>query len=832
MNRPTRTNWRRGGKLAASIFAVAAMCAFCASGYVTSDWNPNGYGNWSEATRWKSGTPLPTEQDRSVKIINADAFATDADYDILKDLVRVRFDGTATLDLRFNEDHTDFSLNSVQNMSDRSHGTMIKSGTGLLVDSTIDTKFDIDDYVVTNGTLKIAANPSGVKFGVHSPGVLVFAQASSIGGLEGDGIVSNTVSKMQLYFTGGTRENPVVFDGTLGLCLNPSFNAGCQHFTTMNSPYGRDVRIYDGFVGLKNFGTTGESGSLGTAENFWFQGTGGMVYIGDGETTDKKFNIGLNCKSATLDAGAKGGVTFSGNLAGKECPRLYLLNLEGSNTVRCVFTGEVTGNTTNGAMVVKRGSGTWQFSDRTRDYIATVTVEDGTLEYGSMAEAGTTCSLGKSVRRYADTFGLMKNLTLEPWAFRLGTHSTTGTFAYVGSADVACTSRLFTVRGTGIVRSDTAAALSYTGATSYDAQGGTLILEGSGGYDNFANVTNGVGPLAVEKRGIGTWTLARNIDLAGVTVKDGTLRISNSRQYRWYRYTVKRIWSDSETALQIAQFGLFSASGVQQNVGLTENTEATGKTYLLNGGECGWNHVRTYNSGRSITSLFKGDDQNGLMTAYRYNYSAKAPKVSDPSTWLSFTMRVADNADTVKFYDVKSYSGNQNSVMYMREPRVWIFEGSVDGRNWDFLDGQEDLTVPGADKYWYSTGSKTFNASSPGFEVATEAPECTVNLGFVSVQGGTLVADVPVTVSNLVVDVECGGTLDGFAFAPNGTLTVQNLPDGNVVTELPGTYVNCTGLDGVSQWTLRDGDALSRKRISVSGGVIRIVPPGTAIVFR
>jgi hypothetical protein len=33
-------------------------------------------------------------------------------------------------------------------------------------------------------------------------------------------------------------------------------------------------------------------------------------------------------------------------------------------------------------------------------------------------------------------------------------------FAYVGSSDVACTSRLFAVRGTGVVRSDTSAALS------------------------------------------------------------------------------------------------------------------------------------------------------------------------------------------------------------------------------------------------------------------------------------------------------------------------------------------------------------------------------------
>ena len=63
---------------------LVASCAICgiAAGlsYPTSDWNPAGYGNWSEATRWMSGSPLPTEQEKSVLITDADAFATDADY--------------------------------------------------------------------------------------------------------------------------------------------------------------------------------------------------------------------------------------------------------------------------------------------------------------------------------------------------------------------------------------------------------------------------------------------------------------------------------------------------------------------------------------------------------------------------------------------------------------------------------------------------------------------------------------------------------------------------------------------------------------------------------
>ena len=824
--------------------ALVASCAICGivagAGFVTSDWNPNGYGNWSEATRWMSGSPLPTEQDRSVLITGADAYATDADYNILQQLVRLRFSGTASLDLRFNEDHLDFDQNSVQNYSDTSYGTLIKSGTGLLVDKTAAAKFDISHYVVTNGILRLDFQPlsdNKVLFGVHNPGVLVFTTPSSIGGLEGDGLVTNTTS-MQIFFAGGTRANPIVFDGVLGAYADPSFNAGCQWFTTLDCNSSRTVRIYDGFVGVKRFGAAeGDGGSLGSALSFcWFQGTGGLVYIGEGETTAKKFNFGNGCKSATIDAGANGGVTFSGNWFARECPRMYKLILEGSNTVRCVFSGTTTGNPTNGAMVVKRGSGTWQFAaTESRDYIGTISVDDGTFEYGSIAEAGVSCAIGKAVRLTdpdAGT-GLYRNLTHVPWAVRLGTHSTTGVFAYVGSSDVACTSRLFTVRGTGVVRSDTSAALSYEGATSYDAQGGTLILDGSGDYDNFANVTNGVGPLSVVKRGSGTWMLGKNIDVAGITVKNGTLRISNSRQYRWYRYTVKQLWRTGvDSQLQLSQFGLFNASGTQQNVGLTESESAIGKTYTLNAGECGWNHARTYNSGRSIVNLFKGNDTDGLMTAYRYSYVSKAPNVSNPDTWISFTMRVADDADTVKYYDVKSQQGYKSDGMYEREPQVWTFEGSVDGRNWEVLDEEADLTVAGTGARWYSSGVKTFNAAAPGFEIATEAPARTVRIGSVSVQGGTLVADVPVTVSNLVLNATSGGTIDGFNFASTGTLTVDGMNgDGDVL--LPATFDNVTGLENLRGWTLNFTDpSIGKRRIRVSGGRVAIMRVGITVSFR
>jgi hypothetical protein len=195
-------------------------------------------------------------------------------------------------------------------------------------------------------------------------------------------------------------------------------------------------------------------------------------------------------------------------------------------------------------------------------------------------------------------------------------------------------------------------------------------------------------------------------------------------------------------------------------------------------------------------------------------------------------MRVADDADPVKFYDVKSQQGYTEGSMYKREPRVWLFEGSVDGRNWETLDAKEDPTVSGSGARWYSSGKTTFNAAAPGFEIATEAPVRTVRIGSVSVQGGTLVADVPVTVSNLVLNATSGGTIDGFDFASTGTLTVNGM-DGEGDVLLPATFDNVTGLENLRNWTLKFTDpSIGKRRVRISGGRVSIIRVGITISFR
>ena len=825
--------------------ATFAAAFFAASGAlfaqdVYSVWKADGSGSWSDASRWVDGN-VPSSGG-NVLIDGAEAYVTDADYALLKSLTRLRFRNNGSLDMRFDEDHEDFAVNTIMDYSGNAGGTLIKSGTGLLVHTGISNGFKVDKFIVTNGTLRIdyavgsTVSSSVIAqnvFGAYGSGVLAFNNSTvpKINGLIGDGTVSNCLSSMQFEFTGGTRENPMVFSGTLGKNIQASFRSGCQYFTKPErAGINTNTRVFGGFVGVSTFGAaSGEAGSLGTQDYVVrFQATGGgIVYLGEGETTSKKFYFD-STPSGEIDAGVNGGVTFTGDFDAGSLARVIPLTLSGDNANACAIQGAFTGTANPVFPIVKRGSGAWRFSNSARDYIGTVSVEDGTLEYASMAEAGTASSLGTGVKlTRAAAASSYDGATKVPWAFCLGTHSTTGTFAYVGSADVACTSRLFSVKGTGVVRSDTSASLFYKGATSFDNEGAnTLVLDGSGSWDNFSDVTNGVGSLAVEKRGAGTWTLGGDVTLAGgVVVKEGTLRIANG-PYRWYRFTVKKLWGSSEKYLQIMQFGLFDADGVQQNLSLVESSE-TNKAFRIVGGECIWNHeVSLFASNRNLAKLFNGSAESGFITAQR-GAKGTIPDSATSSTWISFTMRVADDAKPVTFYDIMSQQGGN----YVREPKDWMLEASYDGRNWDVVDEKTGLGVSSSGKRWYSSGNTDFDAAHPGYPIASAPAGVTTEIGPVTIAGGTLKAAAQVEVSSLTVDAAAGGAASGLSFASGGVLDIVNAPAGANEFNVPVALSNYEG--SLSRWTLRiNGVETTSKTVTITGDGIKVGGLATTIIMR
>ena len=87
------------------------------------------------------------------------------------------------------------------------------------------------------------------------------------------------------------------------------------------------------------------------------------------------------------------------------------------------------------------------------------------------------------------------------------------------------------------------------------------------------------------------------------------------------------------------------------------------------------------------------------------------------------------------------------------------------------------------------------------------------------------------TVGQTNVAITGAGTIDGFAFAENGTLDVLDLPSGGGA--LPGTYVNCTGFENIRSWMLTVGGETTKKYgMSVSGDTIRINPVGMVVIVK
>ena len=97
--------------------------------------------------------------------------------------------------------------------------------------------------------------------------------------------------------------------------------------------------------------------------------------------------------------------------------------------------------------------------------------------------------------------------------------------------------------------------------------------------------------------------------------------------------------------------------------------------------------------------------------------------------------------------------------------------------------------------------------------------------------GATLKTDAGVEIRSLKVDSSDAGTIEGFTFAQNGTIDVTNPPDNS--SFLPGTYVNCSGLENVSGWTLKvDGMANAKCKVIVRNGKLYFAHPGFVLTFR
>ena len=345
------------------------------------------------------------------------------------------------------------------------------------------------------------------------------------------------------------------------------------------------------------------------------------------------------------------------------------------------------------------------------------------------------------------------------------------------------------------------------------------------------------------------------------------LSASGSRKevyYSWYRLRFAKL-GNGGNSLQIRQIGLFDRAGRRVNKGLTlvEGPGATAsERRAIEGtmpgpGQVGYGYTAVGRKVQGSSNTYLGEIEACFAGVYsgstatsgrceiywqKSDNSACNPTPSDSSTWIPIVMHLVKPV-AVHHFDIQLFSNsNLNNA-----PVRFMLEGSTDGDNWHVLynnatEGEAFSTNPTVYNSWLSdlvsaTGDNRPEgkgiAISSSYQPEDEFVQFPNGLKAQVVSDGVLVAKGPVTVNELTIDAASAGTLDGVTFAQNGTLDVVFSGEQPSKAELPGTYVNCEGMENLAGWSVKvNGDKSHKYRVNVLNGKIIVVMRGLSVVIR
>ena len=318
--------------------------------------------------------------------------------------------------------------------------------------------------------------------------------------------------------------------------------------------------------------------------------------------------------------------------------------------------------------------------------------------------------------------------------------------------------------------------------------------------------------------------------------------------------------------ISIRYFGLFDADGWSQTLNTHDSEDSFAAS--VEPGEAGNDTTRGHFKGvyssvpndDNITNIFNKNFvyDAGFYNADRLNVSY--PKLAETNTWVSYVVRLTNGAPAIATYDwANTYgwdSGNKGGFHWT--PCAWSLEGSVDGIHWENVkpDGDDysittnNCPAVANDAYFiysgvrYDKNKDSLSDSSPichsgGYAIqGTSQADYSVlsNVRSVNVvNGATLEADGPLSISNLVVDAnDSAGMINGFSFANDCTINVTNAGPGLsvelplVLTDVPEGSVNTTG------WQINvNGATKPSYAIRVDGnGQLSLCRPGTMLTVR
>lgn len=619
-------------------------------------------------------------------------------------------------------------------------------------------------------------------------------------------------------------------------------------------------------------GASGASTSLGrmssaSAPILWTPSYGGrLVYTGTGETVKRSVQLD-GYGNFVIDGGEHGGLVWSQGIqryykSTRGCGLVLAGAADTTNTMSAMIT-DYTDSTIasvagHGVYLAKEGAGTWRLSGSRGNFSCGISVNEGVLQYDSIAGKGEASSLGYATNLTDHTLGASDSAAAHKadYALRLGAATVAGEskdsarLEYVGTANFVVTNREIAVAGKGGLRSSGTARQRFAGVYGVGSGEKTLYLDGSG--DNGSevlDVSNGVdgGVLSIVKEGSGTWTLSGSQTWTGdLSVKGGELIVRKPTHYTWYRWTVTALQDTESTAatatwLYCDEIALCDKDGNLVNLHGTGISKASDVLALDPGtaivtSDTEFDELSTLVS--KIQDFF--DDVSGEKYAMFKNRSIY-PVQSDPSTWITIHIRLPEGSPEVVGYDYYNHYKDRAGM------GGYFIDASLDGVHWDRVKTMIPCPVRTSNGYWMYQFPSNFQRFGTGthdnwndFDATAPAtlPSVMESVRSYSVSGGgklTLAAGSgEIEISCLKVDAVSGGTIDGFSLASSGTLEISGT-DGKKLITLPLSVANDSGtLSNLVNWDIQiGGQARPSHRISVSsGGLISLSPPGLVMCIR
>ena len=329
-------------------------------------------------------------------------------------------------------------------------------------------------------------------------------------------------------------------------------------------------------------------------------------------------------------------------------------------------------------------------------------------------------------------------------------------------------------------------------------------------------------------------------------VAGGNLAFSNfglSQKYmRWTFLKTKT----SPNPLQFSKLWVFGVDGSHVATGLTAANDNT--TADLAAGQVCWEYSSKTNIANQTSNYWEGKGVvykmfSDELTSNQNNYPRLASPVIDPEnpdSWVSIALRRKDGEANATGY-------NMRIANHIYSPSSWTVEASDDGQIWTQVDARTDVTP--AKTTWWSFYDGKVSASANDYPIehfiftgyksnglaADAAKTVTLQVDEGASVDLTAFSVAPQKIGGIVFDyTEGGGTVQGGAIAPDGTLTILN-GAGNfaIGVPLPLTLTGVVDADNLRSWSLFvDGSKVTGGvRLNRDGHLV-VVAFGSVVYFR